>query len=126
MKLMALVLILISSLSTSAFPSFDLCHNQHADLQVENLICLNQEDQFSIGASEFDRSNFFVHVSETDGQKETDDSHKHCETQCSHHFHSIFSDGLTVIQFDLVQNFNSYKFTFLQAYLEGPFRPPLV
>jgi len=125
MKMLSLVLILISSLSSTAYTSIDLCHNLHANLQTEELACHTHKDQESTIQGDLDNSDLVLNINESDESNETGDNHKHCETHCSHHSPSLISENITVVQFDLVQEFNSYKFTILQTYLEGPFRPPL-
>lgn len=126
MKVLSIVLILISSLSSTAFSSVDICHNQHVNHQQAVSACHTHEDEGSIVQAHVNDSDVAGHFDENSESAESDANHKHCETHCSHYSISLISNNLSVLQFELVQEFHSYKFTFQQTYLEGPFRPPLV
>lgn len=79
-------------------------------------------------ASETCKSQDCVSSSSTDSSSKSSDdsSHSHCNVHCFHQCFYYQSQGFIVFDFAEISGMQSYQFAYTQAFLDGPFRPPLV
>ena len=109
MKIVGIFLTLLMAINSMASAHIDLCHISTASCSQASV------DECPEASSDDGQS-----------QRSKDSSHGHCKVHCSHQV--VYFNSLAEVVFSTIESIviNPYSFSFDQAYLEGPFRPPLV
>lgn len=94
--------------------AFSAATSAHADICAASKICKSQD------CNDDSSSN------DSSSQTADDSSHSHCKAHCFHQCFYYQSQGLIVFDFAEISGMQSYQFAYTQAFLDGPFRPPLV
>lgn len=98
------------------FIAFSAATSAHVDVCAVSKICKSQDCVDSDNSKSADSLS----------QSPDDSSHSHCNVHCFHQCFYYQSQGLVVFDFAEISGVQSYQFAYTQAFLDGPFRPPLV
>lgn len=96
------------------FMAFSAATSAHVDVCAASKICKSKDCNDSSSSTD------------SSSKSAEDSSHSHCNVHCFHQCFYYHSQGLVVFDFAEVSGVQSYQFVYSQAFLDGPFRPPLV